>query len=131
MRGGKLDSFNDRRDNSAKAKQDLLERAKKLAPQNDPDFARRQAERAAAAKAREERDAAREAARKAEAERIAAEKAAAEAERIRVAEEERIAAEANKKAEEEAYMQLMAEQKAARDARYAARKARNKSRKQA
>lgn len=126
MRGGKLDSFNDRRDNSAKAKQALLDRAKKLAPQNDPEFAKRQAERAAKAKEREEREAAKEAARKAEAERLALEKAAAEAERIRLAEEARIAAEKAKLAEEEAYMQLLVEQKAARDARYAARKARKK-----
>ena len=118
MRGGKLDSFNDRRDNSAKAKQLLLERAKKLAPQNDPEFAKRQAERAAKAKAREARDA--------EAERIAVEKAEAEARRIREAEEARIAAEQAKLAEEEAYMALLAEQKAQRDARYAARKARKK-----
>lgn len=127
MRGGKFDSFNDRRENSNKAKEALLARARKLAPQNDPDFVRRQEERAAIAKAREERLAAKEAERRAEEERIAAEKAAAEAERLRLAEEARVAKEAQERAEAEAYLALLAEQKAARDARYAARKARKKN----
>lgn len=126
MRGGKGDTFNDRRSDSAKAKQDLLARARKVAPQNDPDFAARQAARAEAARIREEREAEKIAARKAEQERLAAEKAEAEARRIREEEEAKAAKEAQEHAEAEAYMQLMAEQKAARDARYAARKARRK-----
>ncbi len=126
MRGGKTDTFNDRREASAKAKEALLARARAVAPQNDPSFAERQAARAAAAQAREERDAAKLAARKAEDERLAAEKAAAEIERLRLTEETRVAKEAQEVAEADAYMLLVAEQKAARDARYAARKARKK-----
>jgi hypothetical protein len=39
-------SFNDRQENSAKAKLELLKRAREKSPMNDPDFAKRQAEKA-------------------------------------------------------------------------------------
>jgi hypothetical protein len=76
-------SFNDRQENSAKAKLELLKRAREKSPMNDPDFAQRQAEKAAAAVIREKERAERKAAKEAE-------KARLEAERI---ENERIAAE--------------------------------------
>ena len=105
--------FAERRDTAVKAKQALLERARAMAPTNDPAFAERQAQRQAVAVAREARTAERREAKAAG----AAAKAAAEAEALRVAEEERVAAEA-------AAVELAARQKAIRDAKYAARKIR-------
>lgn len=118
-------SFAERAQASAKAKQALLERAKAMSPANDPGYAERQAARIAAAQARDARLAERKAARIAEEKRQAEESAAAEAARIeaaRIAEEERVASE---RAEADRLVALAAEQKAARDARYAARKARS------
>jgi hypothetical protein len=116
------DTLLDRRDTAAKARQALLEKARSISPTNDPDFAARQAARAAANAAREEAAAQRRAARQAEAEAQAA--AAAEARRI---------AEAEKLAAAEAAAKIKApvprsetEMKAARDAKYAARKARQR-----
>lgn len=105
--------FAERQDAAAKARQALLERARALAPGNDPGFAERQAQRQAVALAREARIAERRAAKAAE----AAAKAAAAAEALRIAEEERVAA-------EKAAAELAARQKAIRDAKYAARKIR-------
>ncbi len=126
MRGFKEKGFNDRLQDQAKARQALLERARAKAPQNDPDFAARQAERKKIAEEREARIAQR-AAEKAEALRLEAErKAADEAARIeaeRVAEEERLRL---RREEADRLVALAAEQKAARDARYAARKARKR-----
>ncbi|MFT3809180.1 MAG: DUF6481 family protein [Micropepsaceae bacterium] len=76
-------SFNDRQENSAKAKLELLKRAREKSPMNDPNFAQRMAEKAAAAAVREKERAERKTAKEAE-------KARLEAERI---ENERIAAE--------------------------------------
>ena len=45
MRGFKEKGFNDKLETAAKAKQAQLERARAKSPLNDPDFARRQAER--------------------------------------------------------------------------------------
>ena len=45
MRGFKEKDFNDRLADQQKARQALLDRARKAAPQNDPEFAARQAER--------------------------------------------------------------------------------------
>lgn len=112
MRNGVVD-FAERQSTSAKAKQDLLKRARAQDPANDPGFAERQAQRQATAIAREARTAERRAAKAAE----AAARAAAEAEALRVAEAERLAAEA-------AAVALAARQKAIRDAKYAARKIR-------
>jgi hypothetical protein len=123
--------FNERQSAAANAKKALLEKFKAKAGPGDPEFEARQAERLAAAEARDARQ------------RAAREKAAREAEAARVAklkaeEEARIAAaaeEVRRKAEEEARYQadliakeeLDAQKKAERDARYAARKARKRS----
>jgi len=86
------DTFADRLEAQAKAKQALLEKAKKNDPTNDPEFAARQQARLEAARLREEREAELRRAREAERERQKAErlaKAAAKAEAARLAEEER------------------------------------------
>jgi hypothetical protein len=126
MRGYKEKGFNDRLQEQAKARAALLERARAANPVNDPDFARRQAERKRIAEEREEREKtrveAKAAAIRAEEERKAAEQAAhLEAERLAVEEAER-----KKREETDKLAQLLTEQKAARDARYAARKSRQK-----
>ncbi len=84
-------SFNDRQENSAKAKLELLKRARENSPMNDPAFKQRMAEKAAAAAVRDKERAERKAAKEAERirleaerienERIAAEEAIAEAKR--------------------------------------------------
>jgi hypothetical protein len=110
-------SVADRRNTAAAARQAMLEKFKAKTRLDDPAVQARLAERAAVAKARDERIAERKAQK--EAERIARE---AEAKRH---EEERIAAEKEaRRIEGEQAIALLAEQKAARDARYAARKAR-------
>jgi hypothetical protein len=109
----------DRRNTAAAARQAMLEKFKARVRLDDPAMQARLAERAAVAKAREERAAERKAQK--EAERIARE---VEAKRL---EEERIAAEKEaRRIEGEQAIALLAEQKAARDARYAARKSRQK-----
>jgi hypothetical protein len=128
MRGPKEKGFNDRLEDAAKARAAQLERARAKSPVNDPQFAARQAERKRIAEEREARIAARAAEKleqaRLEAERKAAEAAAkAEAERLEAEEREKA-----KRAEADKLVQLLAEQKAARDARYAARKSRNKGR---
>src|SRR6185437_881605 len=126
MRGYKEKSFNDRLEEQAKAKAALLERARAKAPQNDPEFAKRQEERKRIAEEREAREAARAGAKaaalRAEEERRAAEATARlEAERLAVEEREKA-----KREEADKLVRLLEEQKAARDARYAARKSRQK-----
>jgi len=126
MRGFKEKGFNDRLADQQKARQALLERAKKADPRNDPDFAKRQEERKRLADERDAREAAKAEARaaavRAEQERKIAEEAARiEAERIAAEEAEKA-----KRAEADKLVQLLADQKAARDARYAARKERTK-----
>lgn len=113
LRGTK---FADRIEDSASAKQAMLERFKSRPPADDPSVIARAAERKSVQEARDKREAEREKARiedeaRKEAERIAAEKA--ERERRELEELSRI-----ERAEE-----LETAQKAARDARYAARKA--------
>jgi len=88
-------NFDDRRKNSASAKQMLLEKFKARTPADDPDMIAKAEARAAVARAREEAE-------------LAAQIAREEAEALAAA--ERKAAE-------------LVEKKAARDARYAARKA--------
>jgi hypothetical protein len=114
----KDDTLLDRRDAAAKARQALLEKARANDPTRDPDFAARQAARAAANAERE----------KAATERRAAKDAA-------LAEERRLAAEAKAAAAAAAALEAEkkkpvpkteAELKAARDARYAARKSRQR-----
>ena len=106
------DTFEDRLDAAAKAKQALLERARAKDPSNDPEFAARQQARAAAARAREEREAERRRLRRAEREREAAERKARK--------EAQIAAEAQRVEREKA--DSLAAQKAALVARFGTRK---------
>ena len=108
-------SFANRLGAAAKAKQAQRDKARAIDPTNDPKFAERQAARQAQAAAREVRAAERKAARLAEQARKAEEQVAAEAARV-----------AELAAEEQRKIDLAAEQKAARDAKYAARKARQK-----
>jgi hypothetical protein len=92
--------YSERAAASANAKKALLEKFKAKPPPDDPAVLARAAERQAIAEAREQRAAERRAAKEAEAARRAAEQAARD-------------------------LQLKAERQAARDARYAARKARS------
>jgi hypothetical protein len=109
----KIPTFNDRAKASAEAKQAILAKFRTAPKADDPELQKRLAERKAIAEAREARTAERKAAKEAEEARIRAEKLAAEA-----AEAQRLKEEAARR------RQLEIEQKAARDARYAARKAR-------
>ena len=112
--------YNERQNASAKAKQVLLEKFKAKPAPDDPAVLARAAERRAIADAREIRAAERRAIRDAEAVKQAAEQASRELEaQARAAEEARLAAEQVARD-----LQRKAEQQAARDARYAARKAR-------
>ncbi len=126
MRGPKEKSFNDRLADQAKARAAQLERARAKSPANDPQFAARQAERKRVADERDARIAAREAEKAAERRREVERKAAEDAARQ---EAERLAAEEREKAKREEadkLVKLLADQKAARDARYAARKAKKR-----
>jgi hypothetical protein len=119
-------SLSDRLGAAAKSRRTQLEQARAKAPSNDPGFVERQAARRAAGVAREARAAERKAAKLAEQARKAEEKAAEEREReiALVAEQEAREAEVAEQAARE--IDLTAERKAARDAKYAARKARQK-----
>ena len=124
------DTFEDRLENAAKARQALLERARAKDPTKDPEFIARQEARAAAARVREEREIER---RNAEIERRNAKRAEQEAARAKaVADREaEKAAQAVLEAQQaksslREQIELLAVQKATRDARYAARKARKK-----
>lgn len=124
------DTFADRLENAAKAKQALLDRARAKDPTNDPEFIARQEARAAAARAREEREIER---RNAEIERRNAKRAEQEAQRVKAAadREAEKAAQAvletqRAKSALREQIEMLAAQKATRDARYAARKARKK-----
>lgn len=120
MKGFKDQSFAERRKAAAVAKQSTLDRFRARPGIDDPAVVARRADRQAIAAAREARAKEREAARIVE--------AAEEAARARDEEENR-----KKREEQEATEQrerqaaLESEQKAARDARYAARKARKRS----
>jgi hypothetical protein len=120
------DDFNERLSTAAKAKQATLEKFRARARADDPAVLERQAARLATSQAREARKAARVAEitrSEEEAIRHAAEEAARKA---TVAAEEaarKAAAEAEKAALE---VTLEAERKTARDARYAARKSRQR-----
>ena len=106
-------NFDDRLNAAAAAKQALLERFRSRPSAGDPAWIEQQAALKAVADARDARNAERKAAKEAEAARVAAEAAA------RRTQEQVAAAEAKARA-----AALEAERKAARDARYAARKAR-------
>lgn len=118
----KGDNFKDRATAAADARKKLAERFKAAPKPDDPRIQALQAERKAIAEAREARQAERAIA-KAEEEVRKAEEA-----RLRAIEEARAAEEARRRAIEERAKQLQvaAEQKAARDARYAARKAKKR-----
>lgn len=122
----KDDSFGARLDSATRAKQAALARIRSQAGPGDPALEERLAARKAVVAAREARQAERSAAREAEAVRKAAERAAKELEEqaAKVAEAERLASE-----EQARILAVEAEkiqQKANRDARYAARKARQR-----
>ncbi|GJE72492.1 DUF6481 family protein [Methylorubrum podarium] len=121
MSFSKQNSFDDRRQNSAAAREAMLARFRARPAQDDPAVQARQAERRAIAVAREERVQERALQRRLEAEQLAA-IAAAE----REAEAARKAAEIEAAAERVRLAQ--AKQKEERDARYAARKAKIKLR---
>ena len=121
MSFAKQNSFDDRRQNSAAAREAMLNRFRARPAGDDPAVLARQAERRAIATAREERAQERETQRRLEAERQAALVAAE-----RAAEEARKAAEIEAAAERARLAQ--AKQKEERDARYAARKAKIKLR---
>ncbi|HEV2543944.1 MAG TPA: DUF6481 family protein [Methylobacterium sp.] len=121
MSFSKQNSFDDRRQDSASAREAMLARFRARPSQDDPAVVARGAERRAIAAAREERVQERELQRRLEAERLAA-IAAAE----REAEAARKAAEIEAAAERARLAQ--AKQKEERDARYAARKAKIKLR---
>jgi len=106
-------NFDDRLSAAAAAKQALLERYRSRPAAGDPAWIEQQAALKAIADARDIRTAERKAAKEAEAARVAAELAA------RRTQEQIAAAEAKARVAAEE-----AERKAARDARYAARKAR-------
>ena len=115
MAGPKDKSFAERREAAKDAKKALISHFRARPAKDDPAVVEREAQRLSTSKAREERAKARAAARKAEAE-VAAQRAQEEAER----------AAAERRAEADRAVSLLAEQKAARDARYAARKARRR-----
>ncbi len=115
MSGFKEPGFADRQKAAAQAKQSLLNKFRAQPGHDDPEVARRRAEREAIAANREKARLAREA-EKAEAKQREEEAKAAEAARIAREKEE----------EAERQAALEAEQKAKRDARYAARKDRGK-----
>ncbi|HYF56216.1 MAG TPA: DUF6481 family protein [Salinarimonas sp.] len=113
MTNPKDKNFSERLQRAAEAKQAMLGRFKARPAEDDPSVAARRAEREAISAAREVRSA----------ERKAAEDAMAERRAIEAAETERQAEIARTRAVEEEG-ERAAQQKAARDARYAARKAR-------
>ncbi|HEX4861066.1 MAG TPA: DUF6481 family protein [Rhizomicrobium sp.] len=126
MRGSDPSKFGDRLSDAQKARQAMLEKARAKMAALKETQPERDAERARIAAEREAREAARKAEKEARAKREAEERAAAEAARV---EAERLALEERERAaneEKTKLAKLLADQKAARDARYAARKARQK-----
>lgn len=119
MAGFKEAQFDERLKSSADARRAMLVRSQTRSPAEDDALAARRAERQAVAEARTTRLAEREVARQVEAARLRAEQAAM-CEQV-AADRVRDAAEASAHASK-----LQADQKAARDARYAARKARKR-----
>lgn len=124
--------FHERRNAANEAKRALLDRFKARPAEDDPEVLARKAERQAILEARAIREAEKARLKQEKLAREAAEKAAraaAEAEARRIAEEAAAAEAKAREAEETARIALVladeAERKAKRDARYAARKARN------
>ena len=108
----KTDTFSDRIDAAAQAKQALLDRARAKDPTKDPEFAARQEARLAAERARQEREEERRRTKRAEQEREAAERVARK-EAALTAEADRI---------KQAQADSLAQQKAALMARFGTRK---------
>ncbi len=126
MNSFKNAGFNERLNSAAVARKAQLDKFRERPAVSDPAFAERQAARDAVRLARAERDAERKAEREAQRQREAAEleaKLAAE-EAERAALEAQQAREAEERVASEAALEV--ERKAARDARYAARKARQR-----
>jgi hypothetical protein len=119
MSGYKDQGFNERLSSAANAKRALLEKYKAQPRPDDPAILEQRATRQALVAAREARMAERKVAREIEAKRLAEEKAVRDA-TLKAEQAERA------KADEAARIELLAQQKAARDARYAARKARQR-----
>ncbi|MBV8697845.1 DUF6481 family protein [Bradyrhizobium sp.] len=115
MSGFKEPGFADRQKAALQSKRHLLDKFRAQPGPDDPEVAKRRAEREAIAARREDARLAREA-EKAEQKRREEEAAAAEASRVAREREEEAARQAA----------IESEQKAKRDARYAARKARGK-----
>lgn len=114
--------FNDRASSAAKARQALIEKFRARPGPDDPAVQAKIAERMAVAAARDVREAERKVAREAEAARLAVEEAERQAEAARKA-LEKTQEELDRKVQ---LLALEGERKAARDARYAARKARKR-----
>jgi hypothetical protein len=124
-------AFQDRLKSQQTARQAMLERYRSRPSEDDPAVAERLAQRQAVVAAREARRAEKEAAKAAERARLEEERRLREEEEARLEalrlaeEEERLAKErAEAEARNSQIAMLLAQQKAARDARYAARKAR-------
>ncbi len=119
--------FADRQKAALEARKAALDKFKARPGPGDPEYDRKQAERTAIVKAREEREKQR-AIEKAKREAEEAKRRAEEAARLKAEEEARIAAEKAREEEEWLLKKMLeeereAELKAKRDARYAARKA--------
>jgi hypothetical protein len=114
----------ERQTTAADAKRAQMEQFRAKFGANDPNFAARQAERIKIAEARTQREAERSAIKEKEAAEAAVRKAAEDAARKIAEEEARVAAEIFAREEADRAVLAEAEAKAARDARYAARKAR-------
>ncbi len=126
-------NFADRITSAATAKQALVEKLKAKPADDDPDVLRKQAEREAIAEARAKRVSEKDEARRIQLAREAEEKAAreaaaaaAEAARQASLEQEKAAAESARLERAARILSDEADRKVARDARYAARKARVK-----
>ena len=117
MAGFKEPGFADRQKAAQQARQNILNKFRSQPGADDPEVAKRRAEREAIAAARSQAKKAREAAKAEEKHREEEAAAAAAAQLLREQEEEAARQAA-----------LEADQKAKRDARYAARKARGKKR---
>ena len=114
--------FNERATSAAKAKQSLIEKFRARPGPDDPAVQAKIAERLAVAEAREKRDQERKLAKEADAARKAIEELERQAEAVRKAAEKT----EEEKARKLDLLAIEAERKAARDARYAARKARRR-----
>lgn len=126
MDGLRKTAFTDRLAQATKDRQAQLARALAKSPANDPDFAKRQAERADVKASREARAVQRQAAKLAEAEARLAKKLADDAAKIEAAQAAEAAHKEALRAAAERTEALAIEQKAVRDARYASRKSRQK-----